>query len=279
MASMGWEKTGKRWRVFWHVTLPDGSVDKGSKSFKVKKVAQSFKKHCEKREQVLKRSEIVEPFLLDDAVNHWEDFCQGYTDRTSKLYIPEVQRFMTFLPISVVYITDLTKFHINSYLNSLMSRGLVNKTVNNSMCAIKSLCRYIHENHGIENPAAGIKKLKEDPPDVNFISQEQYEAVLKSCPDVVHQWVVFLANTGLRATEMCGLRWRNFDLEQRVVTVVGKGRKRRTVGLNNAAMEVLEQVKDGRKVRATDLVFLAPGGWPLAGDVSSSLMFNVESCG
>jgi hypothetical protein len=39
MASMGWEKVGKRWRVFWHVTLPDGSVDKGSKSFKDKKVA------------------------------------------------------------------------------------------------------------------------------------------------------------------------------------------------------------------------------------------------
>jgi len=41
---------------------------KGSKSFKVKKVAQSFKKHCEKREQVLKRAEVVEPVLLDEAV-------------------------------------------------------------------------------------------------------------------------------------------------------------------------------------------------------------------
>ncbi len=60
MASMGWEKVGKRWRVFWHVTLPDGTVDKGSKSFKDKKVAQSFKKHCEKREKVLKRAEIVD---------------------------------------------------------------------------------------------------------------------------------------------------------------------------------------------------------------------------
>ena len=177
MASIGWEKTGKRWRVFWHVTLPNGEIDKGSKSFKVKKVAQSFKKHCEKREQVLKRAEVVEPVLLDEAVNHWMDFCQGYTDRTAKQYVSEAQRFMNFLPISVVYITDLTKFHINSYLNSLMSRGLDNKTVNNTMCAIKSLCKNIHENHGIENPARGIKKFKEDPPEVQFISQEEYEAV------------------------------------------------------------------------------------------------------
>lgn len=33
MASIGWEKTGRRWRVFWHVTLQDGTIDKGSKSF------------------------------------------------------------------------------------------------------------------------------------------------------------------------------------------------------------------------------------------------------
>ncbi|MCK5001057.1 MAG: hypothetical protein KAS23_16050 [Anaerohalosphaera sp.] len=40
--------------------MPDGTVDKGSKPFKDKKVAQSFKKHFEKQEHVLKRAEIVE---------------------------------------------------------------------------------------------------------------------------------------------------------------------------------------------------------------------------
>jgi hypothetical protein len=33
MASMKYHKDVKRWRVFWHVTLPDGAVDKGSKLF------------------------------------------------------------------------------------------------------------------------------------------------------------------------------------------------------------------------------------------------------
>lgn len=263
MASMGWGKVGKRWRVFWHVTLPDGSVDKGSKSFKDKKVAQSFKEHCEKREQVLKRAEIIEPVLLDEAVNHWVDYCQGYTEETARLYVPEVRRFMAFLPDDVAYITDLTKFHINSYLNFQMSKGLVNKTVNNSMCAIRSLCKFICENYGIENPTDGIKKLKEDPPEVHLINQEEYKAVLGNCSDVVRPWVVFLANTGLRASEICSLRWRNCDLEHKTLTVVGKGRKRRTVGLNDAAMGVLKQMMEGRKVKATDAVFLTPDGEPL----------------
>ncbi len=131
------------------------------------------------------------------------------------------------------------------------------------MCAIKSLCRYIHENYGVDNPAYGIKKLKEDPPDVIFINQEEYEAVVESCPDVVHPWVVFLANTGLRASEICSLRWQNCDLKQKTLTVVGKGRKIRTVGLNDTAMGVLKQIRDGQKAKATDAIFLAPDGEPL----------------
>ena len=266
MASMGWDKAGKRWRVFWHVTLPDGTVDKGSKSFKDKKVAQSFKKHCERQEHVLKRAEIVDPVLLDEAVSHWVDSCQGYTPMTAKLYIPEVQKFIDFLPNSVVFITDLSKFHINSYRNYQMNRGIVNKTVNNTMCAIKSLCRYIHENYNINNPAYGIKKLREDPAEVYFINQDEYNAILESCSDVVRPWVVFLANTGLRATEFCNLQWKTCDLKQKTITVVGKGRKRRTIGLNSVAAGVLKNLKDGRKIRASDVVFLGPEGRPLNRD-------------
>jgi len=276
MASMGWDKTGKRWRVFWHVTLPDGSVDKGSKSFKDKSVALSFKDHCEKREQILKREEIIEPVLFDEAVGHWEAFCQGYTPRTAELYIYEIQRFLAFLPDDVVYVSDLTKLHINTYINHQLSRGVINKTVNNTMCAIKSLCKYIHSNYGIDNPATGIKKLKEDPPDVIFINEDEYRSVLEICSEIVRPWVLFLANTGLRAHEMCSLRWRNCDLHQKTLTVVGKGRKRRTVGLNDMAMTVLGQMREGRKAKATDFVFLSPGKEPLTRFVLSGRIH--EAC-
>ncbi len=68
MASIGWEKVGRRWRVFWHVTLSDGSVDKGSRSFKDKTTAMNFKEHCEKREKILKRTVFVKQVCLNDAL-------------------------------------------------------------------------------------------------------------------------------------------------------------------------------------------------------------------
>jgi hypothetical protein len=100
MASMGWEKTGRRWRVFWHVTLRDGTVDKGSRSFEDKTQATKFKEHCERNEKALKQA------LLSDVVEEWKDACLGLSETTQKLYKGEVMKFMESLPKTLLYITD-----------------------------------------------------------------------------------------------------------------------------------------------------------------------------
>ena len=55
MASMKYHRDCRKWRVFWHVTLANREVDKGSKSFKDKTLAGRFKLHCEKRAIHVKR--------------------------------------------------------------------------------------------------------------------------------------------------------------------------------------------------------------------------------
>jgi len=224
MASMKYHRDCKKWRVFWHVTLSNGEVDKGSRSFKNKEQAQKFKEHCEKKAKQLKNAIIIEQALLDDAVEDWKDFCKGYTERTEEHYIDAVEKFLAALPEDIVYINDLKKLHINKYLNSLMKNGLKNKTVNNVMCAIKSLCKFIHENYNIANPASGIKKLKEDPPGANYLTLDEYKLVLDNTKPNALPWSVFIANTGLRATEFCNLQWKNCDLQNRTITVIGKGK-------------------------------------------------------
>lgn len=263
MASMGWEKVGRRWRVFWHVTLPDGTVDKGSQSFMDKTTAEKFKDHCEKREKQLKNTVFVKQVYFDDAVKEWKVACLQYTSATMKLYTGLVSRFIDSLEGQIIYITDLTTLHINSYLNSQLSKGVINKTVNNSMSAIKSLCLFMHENYHIPNPAAGIKKLEEDPSDPHFLTQEEYTKVYQNCDELARPWMKFIANTGLRATEFGGLKWKNCDLKQKTVTIIGKGRKKRTVGLNGTALQVLLDIKHHRQVKPSDYVFLRKNGQPL----------------
>src|SRR5210317_630783 len=117
MASMYYDKKTRRWRVSWHVTLPDGTVDSGSKTFgRDKQTAKRFKEHCETRAKKLKQVIFVDVVHLDIALGEWEDYCLGYTEQTRKLYTREVEKFMEFLNHELVYISDLRTLHINSYL-------------------------------------------------------------------------------------------------------------------------------------------------------------------
>jgi site-specific recombinase XerD len=247
MASMKFHKDCKRWRVFWHVTSPDGSIDKGSKSFTDKTSAHEFKLHCEKNEKLFKRAITVKQIDLSDAVQEWKGFCQSYTEETRNSYIEYMDKFIAALPDNVIYITDLTKLHINIYLNSLMSRKLKNKTINNHLCSIKSLCKFMMENYNIPNPAQGIKKFKEDPPKVNFLTLEDYHKVLSNCSDSLKPHYRFIANTGLRVAEFCNLKWENCDLTHKTITVIGKGRKKRTITLNETAFEIVKNAKESKK--------------------------------
>ncbi len=101
---MKYHKDVKRWRVFWHVTLPTGEIEKGSKAFKDKSLTLHFKEHCEKRAKQLKSVVFVEGVFLDDAFNQWEDFCLRYTEQTRNLYILLVEKFIESLNGEVVYL-------------------------------------------------------------------------------------------------------------------------------------------------------------------------------
>ena len=76
------------------------------------------------------------------------------------------------------------------------------------------------------NPAAGwrpryaqtaVETVDED--DVKALTEEQLEAILAQLPD---EWVLFysfLAQTGLRISEVIELRWRDVDFDRNTVTV------------------------------------------------------------
>jgi integrase/recombinase XerC len=48
-------------------------------------------------------------------------------------------------------------------------------------------------------------------------------------------------SSGLRLSELCSLRWRDLDLEGALVTVIGKGRKQRSVPLGSHARNALHE--------------------------------------
>lgn len=263
MASMKYHKDCKRWRVFWHVTLPNGEVDKGSKSFKEKTTAQIFKDKIEKKEKLLKQAIIVEVPCLDEIVDEWKEFLNRYSPTTKKLYEDCMDSFTEYVGGTDSLISDISTNMVNNYINHLMAKGQINRTINNSLSVIKNLARYAEENYNVPNEVKKIKKLDEDPPNAKFMDLDEYKLVLEKAEAIAVPWIKFLGNTGLRASEFINLKWNNFNSKEKTITVVGKGRKRRTIGLNNTAIEVLNNAKDGKKVKAGDYIFARKDGEPL----------------
>ena len=241
MASIKYVKELRRWRVWWHITA-DGQVDKGSRTFRDKPTAENYKTTVEqeaKRRKGAKRLRSIVP--LTRTVGEWLDYCgRHYTPRTLDHYKRVINAFLA--ESGDLYITQVTARLIDAYLTGLAKRQRKNRTLNIHLGVIKSFCRWLAETYDIPNPAAIVRKVREDPPEVHFLSLAEYKLLVKGCKDKYAKQIIrFIANTGLRASEFCDLKWSAYNGRTRSITITGKGRKRRTIGLNQTAGGILKQ--------------------------------------
>jgi len=160
---------------------------------------------------------------------------QIYSPGTCTLYSRVIWRLVDFIPENI---KNTTVEHLERYVaHCLDKEKLSRRTVCNHIGIIKSFFRWASENYDIENLASKIKLLKYDPPKRRFISPEEYEKVLAVCSDGESRIIKLLYHTGLRASELQGLQLSN--IHGKSIRFTGKGRKERTVPLNETAYNCL----------------------------------------
>ncbi len=259
MASFKYHADVKLWRCFWHVTLPDGSVEKGSKSFKDKQDGLRYKKFIEEKEKQLKNAFIIDVPLFEFVKQDWENNLLRYEERTEDLYKSCFKSFTDYVKGRVEYVSDITPQLVNKYINYLLKNEKTARTANNHLSTIKNFARFAEENYQIPLEIEKIKKLKEAPAKAKFMTLEEYKLVVEKAEGIAKPWIKFLATTGLRATEFCNLIWKDWNRETNSITFVGKGNKERTVGLNSTATEVLENLRP-KKIKLSDTIFKRADG-------------------
>lgn len=107
-----------------------------------------------------------------------------------------------------------------------------------------------------ENPIKGVKRPAQPLPRDRLISDDELERLLyalgydyekppKTISARVGAALLFAIETAMRAGEICGLRWRDIDLERRVAMLwQTKNGHKREVPLSTEAVRILNQVKD-----------------------------------
>ncbi len=128
------------------------------------------------------------------------------------------------------------------------SRGLSKATVARRIAAVRSFFRFLHrEGHLASNPALGLVRPKQDRHLPAFLSVEQAARLVEApqgedfsaCRD--RAILETLYSTGLRVSELVGLKIHDVDLIGGSLRVVGKGRKERLVPVGSYSVQAIRR--------------------------------------
>jgi site-specific recombinase XerD len=238
-------KNRGRWRVRWRATNRQATHNRifsGSKVFTEKADAVACYAEMEKQERLWRKGQIPGR-TIEQVLQDYFRYAQQFTKRTQGHYRMVLKVFADSLPEDVIWIQQIRPCHIRGYLSRLLDHGNKNRTCNAHLTVIKSFCRYLHETYDVPNPTDKVRMLKEEPADARCLTKEEYEKVLAIAPPVAKNRLMFLANTGLRASEFASLKPDSVNDDLTALTIIGKGRKRRTIPLNELARKLWPEIE------------------------------------
>lgn len=105
-------------------------------------------------------------------------------------------------------------------------------TMESKRLYLSSIFTYLHKNNKIaENPMLTIDPIKYTKKVKQPITQEEFERIIIACEDDKRMIAVIylLIDTGVRISELCGIKLKDVDFVNRKILILGKGSKERYV--------------------------------------------------
>ena len=134
-------------------------------------------------------------------------------------------------------ITAITRFDMRAFF---AKQTVSNKTVKNYFGALSVFFKFaIGENIIDENPLVGIKLPKPENRAIEPVSELDIRKLLKTIESdkSIHKnrnraIIYLLLDTGLRVSELCGIKRDSLNIDERTVKVMGKNSKERIVAFS-----------------------------------------------
>ena len=121
------------------------------------------------------------------------------------------------------------------------------KSIQRRLSACRSFYAWLLKHGRIDaNPAAAVRAPKAPRKLPQVLDPDEAKALVEVPTDAPlglrdRALLELFYSSGLRLSELCALRWRDLDLAEGLVTVLGKGRKQRSVPLGSHARNALQE--------------------------------------
>jgi len=184
--------------------------------------------------------------LLQVYLSHLE--ARNRSKRTIRYFASILRLYLEFL--GGRHVSEATTYEVDSFLAWLRRRGWSPDSLYTAAVAVKRFMDYL----GLSGNLDGFELPKRRRRLPRFLEPEEVEALLSAAGSERDRLIIrLLYTTGLRVSELVGLRKDDVDLEGRSLRVMGKGGKERLVYFPAFLVEPLR-----RQMESTSSQWLFP---------------------
>ena len=167
---------------------------------------------------------------------------------TISSYLNDLKDYGNFLKKyeKIEFISEVTETHLNKYILSLKRKDMAKKSIQRKITAIKSFHKFVlDEGLSIDNPSKLISNVKLDKkiPEVLTVDEvaKMIDSIDTSDPIGIRNKAILevLYGSGLRVSELTGLKLINIHMNAKYISVIGKGDKERIVPMGDEEIVAL----------------------------------------
>lgn len=183
-------------------------------------------------------SEAIELFLLDCKARR-------LTKASIKFYTSKLQKFVDWFDgesLHEINSTNCKRFMVSN-------QDYSSKYQHNLARALKTFLKFCHAEGLMGEVTFPMPRLEKKI--LPAFTKTEVRAIVTACERERDKAIVYtLLDTGLRASELCGLRVEDFDSNGTITVHLGKGQKSRVVPISSKTVKVIKKFLLGKDTEA-----------------------------
>ena len=214
---------------------------------------------------------------LKDAIEEYRLYLnveKNASRNTIESYLSDLSNFQSYLKtINITSIDDITRDHIYSYIKNL-DRQLIDSSKRRHLTSIKMFFRFlIRNNYTTHNPSEYMDSPKKQQRLPQTVSGDDMRILIDSIQvndekdSRDRTMIALMYATGIRVSELCGIKLSDVSLSHNTINILGKGDKERIVFFDDETRSILYDYltvyRDKFLKKDTQYIFLLNNGNPM----------------
>lgn len=200
---------------------------------------------------------------------------KNFSPQTLRTYRTAIMEFVTFCQArNIAQKEAFVPANLRTFIANLQLKNPARNTILRKIATLRSFTSYLmRQGYLDKNPFKLLPSPKREKLLPKFLSIPETDRLLETTTQSKHfalrdkALFELMYSSGLRRSEVTGLKIRDIDFFNGLVKVFGKGRKERLVPVTQTALQALKDYLATRKnPQAEEALFLNKNGKPLSGD-------------